>query len=256
MNIRTLTLIGLFAIAAATTSRIEAGFVVAPNANASTPGDSDNRYPLFTTGGMRYQQVFAGSQFSSFAGPQEINEVDFRNGNFVHEAFTTTISDVQISLSTTSKAVDGLSATFADNVGGDSTVVYSGALTLSSTDTLQADGTHVFDIAIHFQNDFLYNPASGNLLLDVMNFSGADASIVNADYFDAVDSPTDPTSRVYGPEGIPGSTTGTADSLGLIAQFGYGSPSVVPEPSSFLMTGLGGFGLLIAARRHRKAVAA
>ena len=95
--------------------------------------------------------------------------------HLVNEAFTTTIADIQISLSTTSKAVDGLSNTFADNVGSDSTTIYSGSLTLSSTNAAGPGGTHVFDIAIHFQNDFVYNPASGNLLLSIVNISGADS---------------------------------------------------------------------------------
>jgi hypothetical protein len=251
MNCKTFALLSFVALAAANAPNADAGEVVAPNANASAPGNSDNRFPFFTTGGMNYQQVFDASQFSSFGGPQMINEIDFRNGIFVNEAFTTTIADIQISLSTTSKAVDGLSSTFADNVGSDSTTVYSGALTLSSTNAAGPGGTHVFDIAIHFQNDFLYNPASGNLLLSVTNISGADSSIVGKDFWDAVNTNGDSVSRVWGPEGDPSATSGTADTLGLIAQFQFG-PSAVPEPSSFTLLALGGVGLLLARRRSRK----
>jgi hypothetical protein len=251
MKFKMYVILGLSALVAANAPNCVAGSLVAPNANASAPGNSDNRFPFFTAGGMAYQQVFAASQFSAFGGPQSINEIDFRNGIFVNEAFTTTIANIQISLSTTSKAPDGLSSTFADNVGSDSTVVYSGALTLSSTNAAGPGGTHVFDIAIHFQNDFVYNPASGNLLLSIDNISGADSSIVGKDYLDAINNVGDSVSRVFGPEGDPTSTGGTADSLGLIAQFEYGAASV-PEPSSLTLLALGAVGMAFTAGRLRK----
>ena len=197
---------------------------------------------------MAYQQVFDASQFSSFR-PQSINEIDFRNGIFVNEAFTTTIANIQISLSTTSAAVGGLSSTFADNVGADSTLVYSGSLTLSSTNAAGPGGTHVFDIAIHLQNAFVYNPALGNLLLSIVNISGADPSIVNHDFWDATDN-SGVMSRVFGPEGDPSSTTGTTDGLGLIAQFRFGA--AVPEPSSLTLLALGGLGGMLFIARRRK----
>jgi hypothetical protein len=108
-------------------------------------------------------------------------------------------------------------------------VVYArGSLTLSSSNTLG-----LFDTIINFTTPFLYNPAAGNLLLDVRNFSGA--SVTNT-FFDAQTTTGDSVSRVYGAEGAPLATSGTTDSLGLITRFTYSTPNAsVPEPGSLAM---------------------
>jgi hypothetical protein len=238
---KTATLLTLFLIAA---TGAFAGTVV-PNADASTPGNTDNRFPFLVSGGMRYQEVFSSSQFS---GPMSIGEIDFRNGVFVDTAFSTTIADIQISLSTISVGPDGLSSTFASNVGADNTVVYNGSLTLSSTNAAGPGGTHAFDIIINLQTPFAYNPGAGNLLLDIKNISGANSNI-GTDFFDAVNSSGDPVSRVFGAEGSPNATSGTADSLGLIAQFDPASTSV-PEPGSIFSSALGLIGALVWRKKR------
>jgi PEP-CTERM motif len=248
----------LMALLSGMAATAHAGAIVVPNANTAATGGTDNRFPFLVTGGMRYQEVYASSQFSAFGGtPQLITEIDLRNGVLVNEAFTATIPNITISLSTTAKAPDGLSATFANNVGPDNTLVYSGSLTLSSTNANGPGGTKVFDVAIKFQTPFLYDPTKGNLLLDVDNLSGA-TSNVNADFFDAVNITGDPVSRLFGGEGNPGATSGSLDSLGLIAQFQFAAPPpppTVPEPSSLALLSLGGLALT-GWRRWKKRVAA
>jgi hypothetical protein len=222
--------------------------VVVPNANASTAGNSDNRFPFLVNGGQRYQQVFNASEFGAFGGPQLIDQMTLRNGILVHTPFTSTIASIQISLSTIAAGADGLSATFASNIGANNTQVYNGSLTLSSTDAPGPGNTHVFDVVINFQTPFLYNPGAGNLLLDVQNNSGANA-FVGTNFFDAVNTNGDSVSRVYGAESSPGATTGTIDSLGLIVQFTTAS---VPEPSSLALMGLTGLAVIGYVRLRRK----
>jgi len=97
--------------------------------------------------------------------------------------------------------------------------------------------TKAFDIVIHLQTPFAYNPAAGNLLLFIDNISGA-SSNVGTDFFDAVNPAGDAVSRVFSAEGSPNDTTGSVDSVGLIAQFNAAT-TAAPEPGYFVLTGLG-----------------
>ena len=228
------TLSFAFWLAASPSAIVAQAPVVVPNANAAVAGNSDNRFPFLVTGGMRYQQVFDASEFSSLGGPQFINQLSLRNGPFVATAFTANIASIQISLSTIATAPDNLSTTFAGNIGANNTQVYNGSLTLSSTNGAGPGNTHVFDVVINFQTPFLYDPSAGNLLLDVQNNSGADAA-VGVNFFDAQFTASDSISRVFGPEGNSSATTGTADSNGLIMQFSF---AAVPEPTTWALIGV------------------
>ena len=79
------------------------------------------------------------------------------------------MSNVSIFLMTTANGPDALSTNFADNEGIDKTLVHSGPLSLSSANIGSAGGPKAFDIVINLTTAFLYNPALGNLLLEVQN---------------------------------------------------------------------------------------
>src|SRR5207245_1191964 len=93
--------------------------------------------------------------------------------------FTTTVSSIQFNLSTTSRNPDGLSPTYAQNVGADDTVVFNGSLPLSSQFSGPAFGPKAFDIVVPLTTPFTYSPADGNLLLDIRNFSGSSVSLLS-----------------------------------------------------------------------------
>ncbi|MCH7805431.1 MAG: hypothetical protein IH937_15290, partial [Acidobacteria bacterium] len=121
----------------------------------------------------------------------------------VGAAFNSTLNDIQINLSTTTMTADNLSATFADNVGADETIVLNrGSLDLSSAG---ANGT--FDIVVHFDTPFFYDPALGNLLLDVRNFGAGFTT-----QFDAHDVVGDSISREFAGD-VFGTVGGTVLSL-------------------------------------------
>ena len=200
--------------------------VVVPNALANTEGNGNNNFPFDSTTPMRYQQVYAASQFSGGGGL--ITQIAFRPDGIVGNPFNVTIGNIQIDLSTTSAVPDALSTTFASNVGPNDTVVYNGALNLSSNDTGPAGGPKAFDITMDLNTPFLYDPALGNLLLDVRNISGLPSGAAGG--FDSESLVGDSISRVY--EDIGSATASVADTEGLVTAF---TITPVPEPSALTL---------------------
>jgi hypothetical protein len=242
---RRLTLLGaLLLLGAVNPAHAITPTVVVPNGNAMVEGNSNNGYP-FDLGGtglssQRYQQVYAASQFS---GGGMITEIAFRPDAISGGAFMSTLPDMQIDLSTTSAPDDGLSTTFANNVGADDTVVFGrGPLMLSSSFTGPPNGPKDFDIIITLTHPFFYNPANGNLLMDVRNFGGGTTT-----FFDAAGTNGDGSSRLFNTNVNSG--TGSTDTEALITGF-----VIVPEPSSVAMLLTGGGTLLawFGGRRRRQ----
>jgi PEP-CTERM motif len=143
-----------------------------------------------------------------------------------------TLAGLQINFSTTTRAVDGLSSIFAENVGLDNTVVFDlSAITLSD---FQAGGA---DIIIPLRTPFYYDPSAGNLLMDVFNFGRERTSPFNAN-----SSASDTTSSVYS-FGV-NEPNGIANTIGLVTIF---EVRPVPEPSTWALLAVG---LLLGGVRH------
>jgi len=246
-----LVLGSMISVAEATT------MVVVPFFDTTTEGNDNNGFPFnIGNSSMRYQQVYGATDFvlGGVATPQNITQIAFRPDASAGGAFSSTLLSIQIDLSTTSKAPDGLSTTFADNVGANDTVVFPrGPLALSSSNSGPAAGPKAFDIVVNLSTPFLYDPTKGNLLLDVRNFSGGTAT-----FLDAQITQGDSISRVLSdwPGSTVSSSTGTADTIGLVTQFTFGAASVVPEPPTGTLIGMGagmmfGYRSLLVRRRRR-----
>ncbi len=217
--------------------------IAVPGDLASVEGNAALGYPLnigfFNFSSQRYQQVYDASQFTLMPGGGYITAISFRvNGTL--GPFTSTLPDVQLDLSTTPKTPGGLSLTFADNIGADDTVVYRrGALTLSGSG---GGKPNPFDVTITLTTPFHYNPAQGNLLLDMRNFGGGQTT-----QLDATSQYGDILSRVF--TDVSGVNSAVADgsaNSGLVTQFTVEAP----EPST---TALLALGLAVLLRvGHRK----
>jgi hypothetical protein len=237
----------------------QAEILTVPSNLSSTEGNVNNASPFKFAG--RNQQIFAASEFTFLSQPALITKISFRPDAFADRPFpfSATIPNIQIALSTTSARVDGLSVTFANNIGADETVVFSGALSLSSAFTGPATGPKDFDISINLQTPFLYDPSLGNLLLDVKNFSDNgeipvfDAQDVLGDsvsrrWTDNIDNVNSPTA-LLGLDGTDPGPTGYSNSIGLVTMFTLSTSTSVPEPSTTLGLTIFGFAALLTKKK-------
>jgi len=206
-----------------------------------------------TASNFRHQQVYGSNEFST--GPILIEELRFRPDRVYGMAFNTTISNIQVNLSTTQRNPTALSSTYAQNVGADDTVGFQGSLSISSQFAGPANGPKAFDMIVRLSQPFFYNPASGHLVVDVRNFSGSSASAISGQ------TGPDTAWRVLG---ALGSATGTIDSGVDAIQIVYApatnlAPIIVAHPTnqtvleggtvSFGVSAIGSFPLSYQWRR-------
>lgn len=236
-SLRTLSalMLGAMLTAFGTVSETRATVLAVPNALATEEGNSNNAMPFSVS--SRYQQVFAASEFSALSGPALITEISFRPDAVFGGPFSATIPSIQISLSTTPAAPERLDGMFANNIGVDNRVVFSGPLFLSSAFTGPAGGPKNFDVVITLQQAFLYKPQEGNLLLDVRNFT----NVPPVGVFDPHNLVGDGISRLWNVDvnsNTPLLGSGTPNDvenvIGLVTQF---TVTAVPEPAINLFLG-------------------
>ncbi len=183
-------------------------------------GNSESGSPFhlepYGIASARYQQVYAGGGFPQV--PMLIDAIAFRPDGLSGAPFNSTLPDVQINLSTTSRTVNNLSLAFADNVGANEAVVHSGPLALSSAWTGPAGGPKNFDIVVPLATPYLYDPRAGSLLLDIRNFGGGAAT-----QLDAFDLPNDSVARVGTTtiDGVDSTHADMGNTRGLTTLFSY-----------------------------------
>ena len=217
-------------------------------------GRSNQSFPFNIGGGSQhYQQLYLGSVFGS--GPVTISTIKFRQASDTNggSPFSVRLSDISISLSTATTRVGAIGTTFANNIGADTMSVFSGALDLSSSaPALRNDTPQPFDIVINFTTPFAYDPAQGDLLLDVVNRGGG-----NSTQFDFITGGSTVFSRAFTlPSQNAGTPTGFAQQgAGLVTAFTtIDAVGAVPEPATWTMLILG-FGAIGGTLRTRKRTA-
>ena len=254
----------VLAVVLCQTQFILAEVVVAPGAQAVTEGSISNFYPFgmdstnpLNQGALvsqRYQQAYDASLFSGYTAPLTISRIAFRPDIEYGSAFTTTLLDIQINMSTTPLALGSLTGVFANNLGSDDMVVVNrGTLTLSSGFTGPAGGPMDFDIFIDLDTPFTYDPTAGNLLMDVRNYLGqADPSIFPV--FDAEFSPEIWRAWTTNPDvdGVNSPSTSYFGAMGLVTQFTFTQSEdalVIPAPPAVF---LGLLGAVVVTWAHKR----
>ncbi len=167
------------------------------------PSANGTSFPNFQTGGT-YQQVYAKGAFS---GPVTITQIAFASHELTSNPGTATYN-FSVALGSTAAAPNALSTNLAANRGAQLAPVFSGPLTANITDGAQ------FDVVIDI-TPFTYDPASGNLLMEInfnapVQFSGG--SLL---YFRA--GANSFTSRAANPSGVAGGAF--TDNFGLLTRF-------------------------------------
>lgn len=220
--------------------------ITVPNAQTNSTGNIQGGGPPTTTPGVT-QMLFDASQFP---GPMLINKLSFRA---VAGSGPVDIDygNVNVYLSTSPRSPDAaspdrMSLTFADNQGPDFTLVYAGLNVRLQSPGCPGPAVCPFDLTNVLTTPFYYNPANGNLLLQVISSGFRDVlgtSAVDAMMFD---SPGGLIAEVAA-FGTTDATTGFFyEPRGLITAFEY---DAVPEPASWMLASVP-VALLLRRRRR------
>ncbi|HML16954.1 MAG TPA: hypothetical protein VK419_08000 [Bryobacteraceae bacterium] len=211
-----------FAVAGGIAALAQTNSLVAPNSNAGVAGNATSTYAATPTS-VELQELIGSGQFAT--SPITITGISFRAAPGMGPV-NVTIPNLTLTLSTspnypntsgTGKTL--MSSTFANNVGPDATVVFSGSNVVLKDSGCAAPGPCPFDLNIVFQKPFTYSSSKvggGQLLLDFVdtNLSGTSGAL-DAESFTA------PGGSVATVLGAAGSPTGTFAYEGPIVQISY-----------------------------------
>lgn len=160
----------------------------------------------------RYQQLYDKSEFAAFKTPVQITALAFRPVED-QEAQGHKIDRIQLRLSTFKQNPAAFSPVFDQNIGRDELILFDGPLTLRTRMRRGSGNTLQCDIVVPLSKPFVYNPAEGSLLLDIRNYTGANAVF----YVNGCDAPS---TRILYADVPPGRTgVGKPQNGGMVTQF-------------------------------------
>jgi hypothetical protein len=204
-----------------TFDRAKADTVLAQNG----PHAAFNAIPFSSLSGTgRYQEVYSSSLFG---GPVLITSLAFSPSDS-----TLYSANVDLRMTTTMVGVGSLSPNLDSNFTVPLTTVYSNP-TFSENVT---GGSETFSLVFTFTNSFVYDPAQGNLLFDLL-ISGQNVAL---SFSRCGSGPI--LSRAWNTAGF----GNNADGVGLRTLIGF---EPVPEPGSFVLLGSGLIVLATTLRR-------
>lgn len=207
-----------FTVTGSGTVTISTSHLVVPGAWTGTAGTSEP-LPILTNSTLRDQELIGPEQFGSGTALL-ITKIGYRAfpGSGPLSASATSLV-VHLSTSPLFPNTDNgrvqMSTTYANNIGTDNTLVYSGPATLSSPGCA-GPSPCPFDQVLTLTTPFLYNPTLGSLLVDVQ-YTGYTAT---AGSLDGALFPLPPGGAVAHVSGVSG-TTGTFSPVGHVLQITY-----------------------------------
>ena len=162
------TILYLVAVAAPSQGLAQVGTVIVPSSHESTEGGdsfADNPAPVQ---GLRVQELYLADEFSSLPdGRGVLVGLAYRPDRRVISRRVAIARGTEFRLSTTdAQPGPALSWAFADNIGDDETLVYSGSWRVETDGSGPSSGPKDFDYSVDFQKPFIYDSSQGNLLVD------------------------------------------------------------------------------------------
>jgi len=142
-------------------------YITVPNGLFNVEGNSYSYLTFGSIEPVRYQQVYAATQFSQLPpGGAFISRIFFRAD--CPSSAPVSATNFQMNLSTTLKYPDQLSMVFSENIGADETVVFGPKYYLPPSPCgTNCPCTFSNGREVSLAAPFLYNPANGNLLIDL-----------------------------------------------------------------------------------------
>jgi hypothetical protein len=224
------------------------------NADTITVGSATtyggNCLPFSCQGSHEYQQIYSASAFG--LGSLNLTAISFYVDPFaltVGGGTSLTTPSFDLSLSTTSKNVGGLNLNYANNIGVDSTTVFSGTISVTNAQPGQ-------EIRLSFFDAFSYNPAHGNLLLTITSADGfTTQNFTSGSFYLQSENPSALSSRL----------TSTIynlqqDNSALVTSFTTAVPEISPVPGPIVGAGLPGILMVIVGfigwQHRRRAISA
>lgn len=160
--------------------------IVVPNSLTEQDGNSSETSPSGPTGALRWMNVYDASEFGGLSGPALLTQFAWR-GDASPGPWGPRTATFRIYASTTQRPLNQLSTTFAENLGADHVLLFSGTQTHYSSGDQGPGNTRQFDFVTSLTTRYLYDPAAGNL---VINFQVLSASGGAVSYDEVSGSPT------------------------------------------------------------------
>jgi hypothetical protein len=193
-------------------------------ANAEAPGANAAPFAAIVcgAGGIRYQQIYAGSQ----VGSGTIAALRFRRDGPQGQAFgPITFHGVTVRLSSTAVAPNDLTIHFDANTGADVKTVFQGDLTLQAGASSAVP--RPFEVSIPLSPTFHFDAAAGDSLLMEIRITGC-ATATALDY-----APASPSvSRTLAADAQAGNGTALNLGGGLVTQFTMAGAPCRADPTT------------------------